>query len=443
MANRYYIPPRHSILDLAQLGLRLYSMKQTGEAARATQKIDRERLKLSKEEHDLRVRTQEGRERESRAELGGSQVPVTLRRRAPGQQPSPQPQRGFQTAQSQPGWRELDRNVLERRNELTQLQMAINDTRSITDKPPTANQIAAVKARIVWHDKRYGGNTQKVLATLISEIDESYPQTSSWNLFNYIDNQIKSDAPRIRRELQEHMDKMAEKDFRDSRIPVLAQHQEDLLNGKWIRRNMTKSADRELFEKQARDVQRDLATAQKLGAEARIITAQRGPTERLYPTENGYKPRQEAIGLKRERKLKDRAVKTWITPTKEVVHLPNNVLPPKGSKPYSTAGELEKRLTKTQELTSIRQDKATLKREINQIRGLPNLKVYQVQKARLPLLEDELQDLIAREKELLGKSSRKAKTPYKTAKDVKAAYKARKISKARAAQILRDQFGME
>ena len=79
----------------------------------------------------------------------------------------------------------------------------------------------------------------------------------------------------------------------------------------------------------------------------------------------------------------------------------------KSGQSYGGDQGLEERMNKRQELTSIRQDKASLKREIAQIRRLPDLNVYQVEKARLPLLEDELQDLMAREKELLGKTQSK------------------------------------
>ena len=74
----------------------------------------------------------------------------------------------------------------------------------------------------------------------------------------------------------------------------------------------------------------------------------------------------------------------------------------------SSAG-LEERMNKRQELISIRQDKRNLKREIDKVRGLPNLDLYKTQKGRLPSLEDELKELEGREKELLGKGEEKGK----------------------------------
>jgi len=61
-------------------------------------------------------------------------------------------------------------------------------------------------------------------------------------------------------------------------------------------------------------------------------------------------------------------------------------------------------MNKSNELTSIRQDKAYLKREISKIRNLPDFDIHQQQKAQLPILEDELNDLVSRENQLLGKS---------------------------------------
>jgi len=123
-----------------------------------------------------------------------------------------------------------------------------------------------------------------------------------------------------------------------------------------------------------------------------------------YEDENGNTVQESSAGqIKTLNKASERAVKSWTTPKGEVVHLPNNQKPPKGSKPYSEAGALEDRMTRRQELISIRQDKASLKREISQIRGLPDLDVYKPQRERLPLLEDELRELGEREQELLGK----------------------------------------
>lgn len=71
--------------------------------------------------------------------------------------------------------------------------------------------------------------------------------------------------------------------------------------------------------------------------------------------------------------------------------------------PYTDSAATEERMAKRQELISVRQDKASLKREIQRIRSLPNLQYYQSQKSRLPVLEDELNDLRRREAELLGR----------------------------------------
>lgn len=97
-----------------------------------------------------------------------------------------------------------------------------------------------------------------------------------------------------------------------------------------------------------------------------------------------------------------RAIKAYKSPDGKVAFLPNNEVPPVGYEPYSEAGKIEERLNKSQELTSIRQDKAYLKREISRIKSLPDLDFYKGQKERLPSLMDELLDLEGREGELLG-----------------------------------------
>ena len=115
---------------------------------------------------------------------------------------------------------------------------------------------------------------------------------------------------------------------------------------------------------------------------------------------------------------------------------------------YSDAGALEGRLNKRQELISLRQDKATLKRQISKIKALPELDIYSTQKADLPQLEDELQDLIEREDQLLGKSeepenSGELQTEFKTPDEVRSAFNAGKIDKQKALEILKRNFGME
>ena len=100
-------------------------------------------------------------------------------------------------------------------------------------------------------------------------------------------------------------------------------------------------------------------------------------------------------------------------------------MPPPGSKPYSSAGQLEERMNKRQELISIRQDNRFLKRELSKLRKqiqktekFPDVEFYQRELPGLRDLKDnleaELEDLKNRESELLGKTveQKKAETDF-------------------------------
>jgi len=73
-----------------------------------------------------------------------------------------------------------------------------------------------------------------------------------------------------------------------------------------------------------------------------------------------------------------------------------------GKMPFRVGTEgVEERFSAGQELTSIRQDKAALKREISKIRALPDVDIYNEQKAQIPDMQDELDDLLTREQEII------------------------------------------
>jgi len=71
------------------------------------------------------------------------------------------------------------------------------------------------------------------------------------------------------------------------------------------------------------------------------------------------------------------------------------------------AGRMEDRFYVSQELSVLKQDKRTLKRDISEIKAFPDLDYYKPQKERLPILEQELKDINARIDELLGKKTEK------------------------------------
>jgi hypothetical protein len=95
-----------------------------------------------------------------------------------------------------------------------------------------------------------------------------------------------------------------------------------------------------------------------------------------------------------------RAQKAYMTPEGKIEFLPNNVKPPKGYKPYSTGDNF----IKHQELLSLREQKRSIRRDISNYKRLPNLDIYKGQKDSIISLEDELEELRQREKEILGKT---------------------------------------
>jgi len=102
-----------------------------------------------------------------------------------------------------------------------------------------------------------------------------------------------------------------------------------------------------------------------------------------------------------------RAVKAYVDPKGEIKFLPNNVIPPKDYQPYTT----EEKFLKQQELISIREQERSLRREVEAIKRLPDLDIYSAQKASLPALLDELEELKEMKKRLLQPRSEKAKDP--------------------------------
>lgn len=135
-----------------------------------------------------------------------------------------------------------------------------------------------------------------------------------------------------------------------------------------------------------------------------------------------------------------RAITTWRSPDGKIHNLPNNVAPPKGSLKVNVSN---------QELTSLRQDRAHIKREssilkrkIAKAKKFPDIDMYQRDaesaKEQLESYNLELKDLKTRENELLGK---KPKSKYKSADGVRDAYKAGNLTKKEAASILQEQFG--
>lgn len=95
-------------------------------------------------------------------------------------------------------------------------------------------------------------------------------------------------------------------------------------------------------------------------------------------------------------------IKTWVV-NGRLWHAPSDVMPPKGAKPWSQAGELERRLLIGQELTNLRTEKNRVRRELDRIIALPDgVSIYKPQKDRIPELREELADISARQNSLLG-----------------------------------------
>jgi len=149
------------------------------------------------------------------------------------------------------------------------------------------------------------------------------------------------------------------------------------------------------------------AHAKELEKQAEVKTPK---LERLYPTTEGWQERGDAVGKLQPKKSGSgagaRAVTTWRDPEGKVHNLPNNVQPPKGSMKVNVS---------QQEMTSLRQDRAYIKREISTLkkkiaRGekFPDIEMYQREaegaKEDLESYNMELEDLKIREDELLGKA---------------------------------------
>ena len=82
------------------------------------------------------------------------------------------------------------------------------------------------------------------------------------------------------------------------------------------------------------------------------MTQGKAKEERLYPTTEGYQPREDAIGKmkpKGEKSTQPRSMKTWTLPDGTDVTIPNNEKPPKGAVPFKDPRMMKKDLASAEE----------------------------------------------------------------------------------------------
>lgn len=112
-----------------------------------------------------------------------------------------------------------------------------------------------------------------------------------------------------------------------------------------------------------------------------------------------------------------RALKTWTLSNGKTVNLPNNVKPPEGSTPYDQSGKMEERLNKSQEVGFIKQNIATIDRQLPALKqkaGIvspeTNKPLYPELKTQVKQLEDERKGYVQQLKELWGKDKKTKET---------------------------------
>lgn len=98
-------------------------------------------------------------------------------------------------------------------------------------------------------------------------------------------------------------------------------------------------------------------------------------------------------------------IKTWILPSGRLWHAPSNQMPPSGSRPYSEAGELEKRMLVAGEVSALELEKRQTLREIDSRKKLLDLDIYKSQKAEIPELKSHIDDINYRLNELRNKGN--------------------------------------
>lgn len=167
---------------------------------------------------------------------------------------------------------------------------------------------------------------------------------------------------------------------------------------------MPNSARRADFEKRLEEIEGEKAETQLTTAKTQLVKAKRGSTERLYPTEKGYQPREKAIGLGKPTEIKE---------TKE---------------DKKRKGLMAKYFSQIGRYYSAKRGENILSEAMGE-KGV-EVAIEALKSAQTIAIE-------------YVKSGGKAEELGITAEGIRADYKAKRITKERAVQLLRELFGMK
>ena len=113
-------------------------------------------------------------------------------------------------------------------------------------------------------------------------------------------------------------------------------------------KNLPKNAEAAII----RELNKPKPDSERLETLRQMMTQGKAKEERLYPTTEGYQPREDAIGKmkpKGEKSTQPRSMKTWTLPDGSNITIANNQEPPKGAVPFKDPRMLKKDLAAAEE----------------------------------------------------------------------------------------------
>ena len=294
MANRFYIPRRRSFVDLAQLGLQLYGVQQRGKQAKATQDIEREKLKLTKDERAAQARVR-------KIEYG--HIEPARHTGALEQRPGA-PAPGIDIPREIPGLRQRAQDLKE---EQFLLAKSTSEVKSIAEQPITTKQWVTMRSKMNTEEENSGTDWLKIIEPEINWAKNHYESAPKYDIYRGLQQKFVTNKARIEEDFQKRINKAdlaeeeAQSDFLSTRL-------QELSSGAWLNNIMPVCKMYGDVEKQTMEIEGDIA-------QARLVSAQRGPEGRI--------------------------MKTWITQDNNIITIPNNEQPPPGSVPYSSGMDVE------------------------------------------------------------------------------------------------------
>jgi len=113
-------------------------------------------------------------------------------------------------------------------------------------------------------------------------------------------------------------------------------------------KNLPKNAEAAII----RELNKPKPDSERLETLRQMMTQGKAKEERLYPTTEGYQPREDAIGKmkpKGEKSTQPRSMKTWTLPDGSNITIANNQEPPEGAVPFKDPRMLKKDLAAAEE----------------------------------------------------------------------------------------------